>query len=158
MLRQAQHKSWGILHRQGIRLGGLLQSNTARRPLSARPVCERALTGLRSVRSVCPFSVTVEPVLSEAEGTTLYAASLVSSGDHVPYYYVAEWGRFPFGPAVCPIRQVAVRQVITHDAYVPLSNILSLVTGLGRSLLSASSLSPFHPCTPTLENQSHAVG
>jgi hypothetical protein len=43
--------------------------------------------------------VTLEPVLSEAEGSALYAAPLASSGYHVCRYYVAEWGRFPFGPA-----------------------------------------------------------
>ena len=49
--------SWGILHRQGIWPGRLLLSSTAQRPLSARPVCERAPDGLH--RSMCPFSVTV---------------------------------------------------------------------------------------------------
>jgi len=61
---------------------------------SPTPIQHRAETSLRStgvwesldglLRSVCPVSVTVEPVLSEAEGTTLYAAPLVSSGNHVP--------------------------------------------------------------------------
>lgn len=59
-------------------------------------------------------------------------------------------GAFPVWACRLLNKQVAVRQVINHDAYMSLSNILSLVTCLGRSPLSASSLSPFHPCTPAL--------
>ena len=67
--------------------------------------------------------------------------------------YLAGGDKFPFGPAYQPLRQVD-----NYDACVPLSNILSLVTCLGRSPLSASSLSPSYPCIPTIENQSHAGG
>jgi hypothetical protein len=66
---------------------------------------------------------------------------------------VAGGDKFPFGPAYQPFWQVEF-----YDAYVPSSNILSIVTCLGRSPLSASSLSPFSPCTPTFDNQSPAVG
>jgi len=50
-------------------------------------------------------------------------------------YLATSWpngDKFPFGPAVYLFRQLAVRQVLTHDAYVPSSKILSIVTCSGR--------------------------
>src|SRR3990172_5251399 len=38
------------------------------------------------------------------------------------------------------------------------SNILSIVTCSGRSSLSASNRTPVHPCTPTFDDPSPAVG
>ena len=61
--------------------------------------------------------------------------------------------KFPFGPA-----SQLVLQVLCNDAYVPSSKILPIVTCLGPSPLLASRLSPFHPCTPTFDGHSPAVG
>ena len=56
------------------------------------------------LRSVCPFSVTLEPALSRAKGRHCTPCpSYASSGCHVPRYYVAEWGHVPFGPACQPV-------------------------------------------------------
>ena len=94
----------------------------------------RSGQALREPRRVSPFHVSIFRDLR----TMLYAVSLVSSGYHVPHYYVAEWRHFPFGPAYQP-----VWQVLTHDAYASSSKILSLVTCLGRhrSRLAVYSLS-----------------
>jgi hypothetical protein len=89
-------------------------------PAPALP--ERALSGFP--RSVCPFSVTLgryfAPCPSYRVDTT-YESITWPNGD-----------KFPFGPVVCPSRQLAVRQVATHDTYVPSSKILSIVTCSGR--------------------------
>jgi hypothetical protein len=80
---------WGILHRQIIRPGRLLQSSPAQRPLSTRPVCERAPDGL--LLSMCPFSATLGR----------YSASCPSYRVETPYALTTEpnGDKFPFGPA-----------------------------------------------------------
>ena len=76
------------------------------------------------LRSVCPFSVTLgryfTPCPSYRVDTT-YESTAWPNGD-----------KFPFGPAVCLSGQLAVRQVATHDAYVPSSKILSIATCSGH--------------------------
>jgi len=56
--------------------------------------------------------------------SALYAASLVSSDYHVPRY--TTW---PNGDvSLLGLRVTAVSQVLTHDAYVPSSKILTIAT------------------------------
>jgi len=89
--------------------------------------------------------------------SALYAAPLVSREYHVCSYYVAEWRRFPFGPAVCPL-------AISRSAGSNSRRLRAFVENpdhshlFEASPLSASSLSPFCPCTPTFDSQSPAVG
>jgi hypothetical protein len=118
-------------------------------PVQHRAEISLRSSGLRESRdgllcSMCPFSVTVgrhSTPRPSHRGDTMCLNITWPNGD------VSRLGL-----------PLAVRQVINHDAYVPSSNILSRVTCWGRSPHPASSLSPFHPCTSTLENQSHAGG
>ena len=134
-------------HIPGITLGlSFLGHPTPSRLAAWSPapaLSERALDGFP--RSVCPFSVTVgrcsTPRPSYRVNTT-YAHTTWPNGD----------------VSLLGLRMTAVSQVLTHDAYASSSKILPIVTCLGRSPLSASSLSPSRPCTPTFDNQSRAVG
>ena len=85
--------------------------------------------------------------------SALYAAPLVSSDYHVCTYYVAEWRRFPFGPA-CYSRFAGSnsRRLRTFVENPDLGHLFE------ASPFAASSLSPFCPCTPTFDSQSPAVG
>jgi hypothetical protein len=105
----------------------------------------RAIGGL--LRSVCPFLRDLR--------TVLYAVSHTSSGNHVSRYYVAEWRQVPFWACLSAVWQVpplASRRLHTFVEYPVHSHLLK------ASPLSASSLSPFRPCTPTFDSQSPAVG
>ena len=55
------------------------------------------LSAVARLDKACPFRVSIFRDFRSA----LYAAPLVSCEYHVCAYYVAEWRRFPFGPAVC---------------------------------------------------------
>ena len=79
-LRQAQDKSWGIPPARAYGLAACSHRWESRWRLT-------------------PFRV---PIFCDLR-SALYAASLASSGYHVRAYYVAEWGRFPFGPAYQPL-------------------------------------------------------
>ena len=104
--------SWGILLPDGIRPDRLLAPSGENR--------------LGLPRSVYPFRVTLG-------WHSTPCPSYVSGETHVLAYAVAEWGHVPFGPAyVCFTKLQPLWQVLTHDAYVPSSNILSIVTCLRR--------------------------
>ncbi len=61
--------------------------------------------------------------------TMLYAVSLVSSEYHVPRYTTWPNGDVSLlGLPLSVLQTSAVWQVLTHDAYVPLSKILTLAT------------------------------
>jgi len=109
-------------------------------PAPALP--ERALGGFP--RSVCPFSATLgryyTPCPSFRVDTT-YAPSMWSGGT------------FPFlGLPFSHLAGFISRRFNRTFAFADHSCLL------GASPLSASSLSPSCPCTPTFDNQSPAVG
>ena len=118
---------------QGIRLGRLL------------PSLREPLMGLRSVRSVCPFSVTLgrhcTPRPSYRVNTT-YANTTWPNGDVSPFG-PACYSRFA-GSISRRLRAFVENPDHSHP--------------FEASPLSASSLSPFCPCTPTFDSQSLAVG
>jgi hypothetical protein len=90
--------------------------------------------------------------------TVLCAVSLLSGGYHVRIHYVAKWGQVPFWACRLPF------QAISRSAGCRSRHLRTFVDNpvhshlLGASPLSASSLSPFYPCTPTVDSQSLAVG
>jgi hypothetical protein len=93
---------------------------TAWSPAPALP--ERALDGFS--RSMCPFCVALGRYCTPCPThrvDTIYCATKRPNGD-----------KFPFGPAVCLSRQLAVRQVRDHDASTIPSLSLSIATCLGR--------------------------
>lgn len=105
--------------------------------------------GLR--RSVIPFCVTLgwysTPCPSYVAGRNQTQVHCLAAWRHVPFWAC----RGGYSPSL------AVRQVLTHDASnIPLSPIHSHL--LEASPLSASSLSPLHPCTPPLVCQTTNVG
>ena len=135
--------SWGILLRQGLWPGRLLQLYL-REHLAGflvPPACRQ--TGVSIFRDC---------------RTMLYAVSHISSGYHVPRYIVAEWGQVPFWACRLPI------QALSRSAGSNSRRLRTFVENpvhshlLGPSPLPASSLSPFTPCTPTFDDQSPAVG
>ncbi len=98
------------------------------------PACQQTgQTGVsifRDLRPVLPPRVLVAVRLSKERYfapcpsyrvDTTYESTTWPNGD-----------KFPFGPAVCLSRQLAVRQVATHDAYVPSSKILSFTLSLSK--------------------------
>jgi hypothetical protein len=109
---------------------------------------------LREPQWVSPFRASIFRDLR----TILCAVSLISSGCHVRIHYVAEWGQVPFWACRLPISAIS-RSAGCHSRRLrtfvenPVHSHL-----LGASPLSASSLSPSCPCTPTFDDQSPAVG
>jgi hypothetical protein len=112
------------------------------------PIAERAVGGL--LRSVRPFSVTLgrhyTPCPSYRVDTT-YLATTWPNGD------ISLLG-LPV-PAVTGVSRLAGSNSRRLRAFVENPDRSHL---LEASPLSASSLSPFTPCTPTFEGQSPAVG
>jgi hypothetical protein len=113
---------------------------TAWSPAPASP--ERAPGGL--LRSVCPFSVTLG---------WYYTPCPTSRVDTM--YARTTWPVETNPLLGLPTSQFGRLVITTLLTYL---RRLSIVTCLGRSPLSASSLSPFRPCTPTFDNQSPAAG
>jgi len=86
---------------------------------SPAPIAERAFDGL--LRSVCPFSVTLGRHCTPRPSyrvITTYAPHITWPSGDVSL----------LGLPVSASQTLAVWQVLTHDAYVPSSNILTLVT------------------------------